>query len=73
MLVITRKPGERIRVGDAEIIVVSSSKGRVTIGVKAPRDVPIVRGELKTRQAGVPAGSAPADQPADPAPTGPPS
>ena len=49
MLVLTRKVGERIRIGDDITVVVTKSAGnRITLGIEAPRDVPIVRGELES-------------------------
>lgn len=48
MLVLSRKVGETIQIGSDIIIKVSSlSGGRVRIGIEAPRDVPIQRGELR--------------------------
>lgn len=47
MLVLSRKEGEGIRLGDGiELEVVSISKGVVRIGIKAPKDVLILRNEL---------------------------
>lgn len=47
MLVLTRKPGERIQIGrEVEISVLSIEGQRVRIGIKAPDEVPIRRGEL---------------------------
>ena len=47
MLVLSRKVGERIQIGDNITIVVSRVIGnRVTIGIEAPSDVRIVRSEL---------------------------
>ena len=47
MLVLTRRPGQTLRIGDAiELQVVRVEGGRVVLGLVAPRDVPIVRGEL---------------------------
>jgi carbon storage regulator len=47
MLVLSRKEGEGIRLGDGiEIEVVSISKGVVRLGIKAPKDVLILRSEL---------------------------
>ena len=73
MLVITRKIGEQIRVGDIVITVITSSKGRATIGIDAPREIAIVRGELEPRQAATPPVSDSASQPASPTPTEQPS
>ena len=48
MLVLTRKVGERIQIGDNITVVVTKSSGnRVTLGIEAPKDVRIVRGELE--------------------------
>ncbi len=48
MLVLSRKAGERIVIGDNISIVVNRVSGnRVSIGVQAPGDVKIVRGELE--------------------------
>ncbi len=47
MLVLSRKEGERLVIGDNITIVISKVSGnRVTIGIEAPSDVRIVRGEL---------------------------
>jgi len=48
MLVLSRKVGERIVIGDNITLVISKVNGnRVTIGIEAPRDVKVVRGELE--------------------------
>ena len=47
MLVLSRKPGERLVIGDDIVLVVNKIAGnRVTIAIEAPRDVRVVRGEL---------------------------
>lgn len=47
MLVLSRKEGERIVIGDQITLVVSKVSGnRVTLGIEAPKDVKITRGEL---------------------------
>ncbi|MCZ7603246.1 MAG: carbon storage regulator [Melioribacteraceae bacterium] len=47
MLVLNRKPGEEIRIGsDILIKIISSADGNVKIGIDAPQDVAILRGEL---------------------------
>ena len=47
MLVLTRKVGERIYIGDGITVTVLEVKGaRVRIGIDAPDDVRIARGEL---------------------------
>ena len=48
MLVLSRKEGERISIGDNITLIVSKVSGnRVTIGIEAPREVKVVRGELQ--------------------------
>ena len=48
MLVLSRKVGESIKIGDnIEIVVNRISGNRVTIGVDAPKDVRILRGEVE--------------------------
>jgi carbon storage regulator CsrA len=47
MLVLTRKTAETIQIGnDVVIKVISCGRGRVKIGVEAPGNVRVVRGEL---------------------------
>lgn len=47
MLVLSRKLGEKIYVGENVCItVVDIDRGKVRIGIEAPRDVPIYREEL---------------------------
>jgi|UniRef100_A0A7V3YG51 carbon storage regulator len=47
MLVITRRVNESIRIGDTiEVRVVAIERGKVRLGVLAPKDVPIYREEL---------------------------
>ena len=47
MLVLTRKPGEKILLGDDIVITVLDSRGdSVRIGIEAPRGVKIQRDEV---------------------------
>lgn len=47
MLVLSRKPGEAIRIGDdIEISVIEVRGDTVRIGISAPRNVPVFRMEL---------------------------
>lgn len=56
MLVLSRKVGETIRIADdVEIVVVQIGPGKVRLGINAPPEVKILRGELKP------------DEPAEPA------
>jgi carbon storage regulator len=48
MLVLTRKPGERIVIGDGiTVTVLEVIRGRVRLGIEASADVRILRGELQ--------------------------
>lgn len=58
MLVLSRKLGEKIFIGaNAEIVVtvVDIDRGKIRLGIEAPRDVPIYRTEL------IPAGVKPSE------------
>ncbi len=47
MLVLSRRPGQGLRIGTAiELQVVRIEGDRVVLGIVAPRSVPIVRSEL---------------------------
>ncbi len=53
MLVLTRKLGESIRIGDDITVTVLQIKGgRVRVGIDAPLQVPVVRLELEGTPAG---------------------
>jgi carbon storage regulator len=48
MLVLTRKPGEAIRIGEDIVVrVVEAGPGKVRLGIEAPRGVRILRTELE--------------------------
>lgn len=50
MLVLSRKVGERLWIGDnIAITIVKVSGGGVRIGIEAPAELPVVREELKLR------------------------
>ena len=47
MLILQRRSGESIRIGDdIEITIVSTEGGRVRLAISAPTDIPILRSEL---------------------------
>lgn len=47
MLIITRKKGESLMIGeDIEIIISKIEDGNVKIGIKAPKEVSVLRKEL---------------------------
>ncbi|MEX0701917.1 MAG: carbon storage regulator [Planctomycetales bacterium] len=47
MLVLSRKPGERVMIGDDVVVtVVRIGPNNVRLGIEAPRDLNIVREEL---------------------------
>jgi carbon storage regulator len=51
MLVLTRKQSETIQIGDSITITVLRMKGKsVRIGIKAPHDLNVIRGELVFEQ-----------------------
>jgi carbon storage regulator len=53
MLVLTRKQGEKIRIGDDVVITVVRTKGKaVRLGIQAPAHVPVLRGEIAAAIAG---------------------
>ena len=48
MLILQRKEGESLLIGDEiEITVLAVEAGRVRLAIQAPREVPILRSELK--------------------------
>lgn len=51
MLVLSRKYQEKVRIGDGITITVLRAKGKaVRLGIEAPADVPVIRGELVFHQ-----------------------
>lgn len=57
MLILSRKVGERFFVElpggrRVEVAVVDVDRGKVRLGVVAPRDVPVLRSELPGRKGG---------------------
>jgi carbon storage regulator len=51
MLVLSRRKGERIRIGADIEIVVNYIRGQcVSLAIDAPRQIPVVRGELPLRE-----------------------
>ena len=52
MLILTRRPGETIRIGDdIEVTVINVYASQVRIGVNAPKHVVIDREEIAIRKA----------------------
>jgi carbon storage regulator len=50
MLILTRKAGETVSVGDNVTLTVLAIKGgQVRLGIDAPRDVAVHRGEIRER------------------------
>jgi carbon storage regulator len=48
VLVIRRRAGQSVLIGDSiEIEVVETSTGKVKLGITAPREIPVLRSELK--------------------------
>jgi carbon storage regulator len=51
MLILTRRQGETIRIGnDIEVTVISERGGQVRIGIKAPSEVSVDRQEIYERK-----------------------
>lgn len=49
MLILQRKPGESLTIGDQiEVTVLSVEAGRVRLAIEAPRSLTILRSELRT-------------------------
>jgi carbon storage regulator len=52
MLVLSRKPGEEIIIGDTIRVVICQIKGdKVRIGIEAPPEVQVDRSEVRERRA----------------------
>lgn len=52
MLVLSRRESERIRLGDSIVVTVVKLGGdRVRLGIEAPADVLVLRGELERDEA----------------------
>jgi carbon storage regulator len=50
MLVLSRKLGERIMIGDRIVVtVVKLDKAQVRLGIEAPREIPVFRKEIDPR------------------------
>lgn len=65
MLVLTRKHQEKIRIGDNITITILKTKGKaVRIGIEAPNDIAVVRGELAAKDAAASDNSAASETPA---------
>lgn len=48
MLILQRKEGESLLIGDeVEVTVLAVEAGRVRLAIQAPREVPILRSELR--------------------------
>lgn len=55
MLVLSRKIGESLRIGEEiELVILDVNRGQVRIGIDAPKTTNIVRSELLTRAQGQP-------------------
>ncbi|NQU25137.1 MAG: carbon storage regulator [Candidatus Nealsonbacteria bacterium] len=64
MLVLSRKVGEKILIGDGiSVTIVRVAQGVVRVGVEAPQDMPIIREEIKGRLAKEPPPREPATRP----------
>ena len=51
MLVLSRRESERIRLGDSIVVTIVKLAGdRVRVGIEAPADMLVLRGELQQKQ-----------------------
>jgi len=51
VLILTRKPGEQIKIGDNITVAIVGVKGnQVRLGVSAPKDVSVDREEIRDRK-----------------------
>lgn len=70
MLVLTRKHQEKIRIGEHIVITVLKTKGKtVRLGIEAPSEVPVIRGELSFEGEPAEWQDVASDAEAEPAPT----
>lgn len=48
MLVIRRRPGESFWIGESvEVQIIEAGPGKVKLGIRAPREIPVVRSEIR--------------------------
>ena len=69
MLIITRRPGEKIMVGDDVVVHVMEIVGNsVRVGIQAPRSIPVYREEIwnAVREENQAAAAAPSELPGTP-------
>ncbi|WP_350494689.1 carbon storage regulator [Roseiconus lacunae] len=53
MLVLSRRDGEKIVIGGGiEVVLIHSRKGRASIGIEAPKDLPVDREEVLRQKSG---------------------
>jgi len=50
MLILTRRQGQELLIDGRIRVVVSEARGQVKLGVDAPREIPVVRGELVEKE-----------------------
>ena len=60
MLVIRRRPGEAVYIGeDIELVIMECGPGRVKLGIRAAKEIAVLRGEVKlTREQNLAAAAA---------------
>lgn len=57
MLVLSRKQGQKVNIGNGiEVTIVSISGNRIQLGIEAPVDVRVLRGELVPAEEKLPSG-----------------
>jgi len=64
VLILGRRAGESIMIGDGiRVVVLSSDRGGVRLGIEAPADVTILRGEIAAAVADANRGATASDAP----------
>ncbi len=65
MLVLSRKLGEKIVIGDNIVVtVVKIDRNQIRIGIEAPQEVPVYREEISPARVGIAKPSSSANEPA---------
>ena len=66
MLILNRRPGESIHIGDRIVITVLDVKGQqVQIGIDAPREISVDRAEIRKKRQAAPDRKVPTDESSD--------
>ena len=50
MMVIKRRAGQSVRIGDVTVVVLEVQRSAVRLGIEAPRELEVVRSELESKE-----------------------